>query len=250
MGLNSEKELRQHWHFPSTQWSVVLSAKNRSTAEGASALALLCRLYWRPLYSYVRRRGHSIEDAQDLTQSYFSRLLEKDYLCRIDAERGKFRSFLLSSLKNFLANEWDRRKTQKRGGEIQFLSLEEIGDAEKFYIRFVAPASLTPEKLYERSWALALLERVTGQLAAEFAKAGKMEAFEHLKVFLTGDVGDLKYADVAETLGMSEVAIRVAIHRLRGRFRDLLRAQIAQTLAHPEDPGTIEEEIRYLMSAL
>jgi RNA polymerase sigma factor (sigma-70 family) len=250
MGLSSEKELRQNWRFPSTQWSVVLAAKNQSTAEGVSALALLCRLYWRPLYGYVRRRGHSIEDAQDLTQGYFSRLLEKDYLCQIDAERGKFRSFLLVSLKNFLANEWDRRKTQKRGGEIQLLSLEEIDDAEKSYVHLVAPASLTPERLYERSWALALLEQVTGQLATEFAEAGKIEVFEHLKIFLTGDTGDLKYADAAQTLEMSEVALRVAIHRLRGRFRDLLRAQVAQTLAHPEDPGTIEEEIRYLMSVL
>jgi RNA polymerase sigma factor (sigma-70 family) len=250
MSLSSHKELRQHWRFPSTQWSVVLAVKNQSTAEGVSALALLCRQYWRPLYAYVRRRGHSTEDAQDLTQSYFSRLLEKDYLSQFNAERGKFRSFLLTSFKNFLANEWDRRKTQKRGGETQFLSLEEIDDAEKSYAHLVAPASLTPEGLYERSWALGLLERVAEQLATEFAEAGKPEVFEHLKMFLTGDGGNLKYADVAKTLGMSEGALRVAVHRLRGRFRDQLRAHIAQTLAHPEDPGTVEEEIRYLMSVL
>jgi RNA polymerase sigma factor (sigma-70 family) len=250
MGSSSKKELRQNWRFPSTQWSAVLAAKNQSTAEGVSALAVICRLYWRPLYTYVRCRGHSVEDAQDLIQSYFCRLLEKDYLCQVNAERGKFRSFLMASLKNFLANEWDRKKTQKRGGEIQFLSLEEMNGAEKSYGLFVTPASLSPEKLYERSWALALLDRVTGQLAAEFAEAGKMEAFEQLKIFLTGDAGDLKYADAAVTLGMSEVAARVAVHRLRGRFRDLLRIHIAQTVAQPEDPRTIEEEIRYLMSVL
>jgi RNA polymerase sigma factor (sigma-70 family) len=228
----------------------VLAGRDQSASEGMAALELLCSRYWRPLYAFVRRRGYSVEDAQDLTQTYFSGLLEKGYLCLVDAERGKFRSFLLASLKNFLANEWDRKKTQKRGGKVQFLSLEAMDDAEQAYASFAAPTSLTPQELYERNWAIALLERVTGQLAAEFAEAKKMEVFELLKIFLTGDAGDLKYANVATTLRMSEVAVRVAVHRLRGRFRDLLRAQIAQTLDHPEAAGAIEEEIRYLMNVL
>ncbi len=249
MHQSSRLGSKQNWRFPSTHWSVVLAAKSRSTVEGATALAALCRAYWRPLYTYVRSRGYSTEDAQDLTQSYFSRLLEKGYLSQVDAERGKFRSFLLASLKNFLANEWDRKIAQKRGGQVQFLSLEEMDGAERY---FIAPLSdsPTPEKAYERSWALTLLEHVTGQLRTEFAEAGKCDVFEQFKIFLTGDAGDLKYSKVASTLGMSEVAVRVAVHRLRGRFRDLLRAEIAQTLAHPEDPGAIEEEIRYLMNVL
>jgi RNA polymerase sigma-70 factor (ECF subfamily) len=249
MEAGSKPVPRQDSHFPSTHWSMVVAAQNQSTTEGAAALAALCRVYWRPLYAYVRRRGHAPEDAQDLTQGYFSRLLEKDYLSQADIQRGKFRSFLLASLKNFLANEWDRNTAQKRGGRIAFLSLEEMNGAEKHFL-ISSRDSLTPEKAYERSWVLTLLGRVTEQLRLEFFEAGKSNVFEQFKTFLTGDAGDETYSKIAATLGMSEVAARVAAHRLRGRFRDLLRAEIAQTLDHPEDPDAVEEEIRYLMSVL
>ena len=240
--------------FASTQWSLVLAARGDSAASGAAALAGLCGAYWQPLYGYVRRRGYSVEDAQDLTQSYFSRLLEKRFLDQADARRGKFRSFLLASLKNFMVNEWHREHAQKRGGDRFALSLDDRQHGEALYAAGQAIAvtmvnMLTPEKQYERSWALAVLNRVTAQLAAEFTAAGKEAIFEGLKTFLTGDAGELKYSQAAAALGMGEGAARVAVFRMRGRFRDVLRAEIARTLADPED-SAIEEELRFLLAAL
>lgn len=240
----------QRSDFVSTHWSIVLAASGRSTPEGAAAFSALCGIYWRPLYAYVRRRGLSIEDAQDLTQSFFCRLMEKDALQHAEPERGRFRSFLLTSLKNFQANEWDRQQTQKRGGHVEFLSLDEIGQAENDYLTDETACILAPEVLYERNWALALLKRTTSRLAAEFAGVGKAGVFENLKSFLTGESGGMSYSQAAASLGMSEGAVRVAVHRLRGRFRDLLRAEIALTVANPEDPHAIEEELRHLLSVL
>lgn len=226
--------------FGSTRWSMVLAASGGSREE----LAELCGGYWAPLYAYLRRRGYSVEDAQDLTQGYFSRLLEKGFLAQADAERGRFRSFLLASLKNFVANEWHREHAQKRGGEARAVNLEDTGRAEMLY---AAATDLTPERLYERNWALTVLERVTGALAAEFAAARKQAVFDGLKQFLTGDAGELKYSQAAAALGMSEGAARVAVYRMRGRFRDLLRAEIGRTV---EDEGAVDEELRFLMGAL
>jgi RNA polymerase sigma-70 factor (ECF subfamily) len=219
---------------------MVLAASGGSREE----LAELCSGYWAPLYAYLRRRGYSVEDAQDLTQGYFSRLLEKGFLAQADAERGRFRSFLLASLKNFVANEWHREHAQKRGGEARAVSLE---DAERAETLYASATELTPERLYERNWALTVLERVTGALAAEFAAARKQAVFDGLKQFLTGDAGELKYSQAAAALGMSEGAARVAVYRMRGRFRDLLRAEIGRTV---EDEGAVDEELRFLMGAL
>jgi RNA polymerase sigma factor (sigma-70 family) len=216
---------------------MVVAARSGSQSE----LAELCGGYWTPLYAYLRRRGYSVEDAQDLTQGYFSRLLERGYLDHADAARGKFRSFLLTSLKNYVANEWHREHAQKRGGHVPVVA----GDAEKFYE--AAATDLTPERLYERNWALAVLHRATAALAAEFAAAGKQHVFDGLKQFLTGDAGELKYSQAAATLGMSEGAARVAVYRMRGRFRDLLRAEIGRTVSGPEE---VEEELAFLMKAL
>jgi RNA polymerase sigma-70 factor (ECF subfamily) len=229
--------------FGSTRWSVVLAASSGSREE----LGELCRGYWTPLYTYLRKRGYSAEDAQDLTQSYFSRLLEKGFLQQADASRGRFRSFLLASLKNFAANEWNREHAQKRGGDARVVSLEDCERVETLYATGQARTDVTPERLYERAWALALLERVTHKLAAEFSAAGKREVFEGFKQFLTGDAGELRYSQAARALGMSEGAARVAVYRMRGRFRDLLRAEIGRTVASPEE---IDEELRFLMSAL
>jgi RNA polymerase sigma-70 factor (ECF subfamily) len=245
----SDSDCAPAMQFASTQWSLVLAARGDSSAAGAAALAGLCGTYWQLLYGYVRRRGYSVEDAQDLTQSYFSRLLEKRFLDQADSRRGRFRSFLLASLKNFMVNEWHREHAQKRGGDRFALSLDERHRAEALYAAGMV-TMLTPEKQYERSWALAVLNRVTAQLAAEFTAAGKEAIFEGLKAFLTGDAGELKYSQAAAALGMGEGAARVAVYRMRGRFRDVLRAEIARTLADPEDSGAIEEELRFLLAAL
>jgi RNA polymerase sigma factor (sigma-70 family) len=249
----SDSDSAPAMRFASTQWSLVLAARGDSSAAGANALAGLCGAYWQPLYGYVRRRGYSVEDAQDLTQSYFSRLLEKRFLDQADARRGRFRSFLLASLKNFMVNEWHREHAQKRGGDRFALSLDDRQRGEALYATGQAAGMvtmLTPEKQYERSWALAVLNRVTAHLAAEFTAAGKEAIFEGLKTFLMGDAGELKYSQAAAALGMGEGAARVAVYRMRGRFRDLLRAEIARTLADPEDSGAIEEELRFLLAAL
>jgi RNA polymerase sigma-70 factor (ECF subfamily) len=249
---SSDSDCPPAMRFASTQWSLVLAARGDSSAENAAALAALCTAYWQPLYGYVRRRGYSVEDAQDLTQSYFSRLLEKRFLDQADARRGRFRAFLLASLKNFMINEWHREHAQKRGGDRFALSLDERHHAEALYAAGQAAGMvipLSPEKQYERSWALAVLNRVTAQVAAEFTAAGKEAIFEGLKTFLTGDAGELKYSQAA-ALGMGEGAARVAVYRMRGRFRDVLRAEIARTLAAPADSGAIEEELRFLLAAL
>jgi RNA polymerase sigma factor (sigma-70 family) len=236
--------------FASTQWSIVVAARSRHTEAGAAAMAALCSRYWRPLYSYVRRRGYSTEDAQDLTQAYFARLQEKNFLDQADAGRGKFRSFLLASLKHFLANEWDRANAVKRGGRVQFIGIEDVAGVEREYGRQAPGRSLTPEQLYERNWAITVLSRATDRLATEFAAAGKAGIFEALKVFLTGDNPGVKYGPIADSLNMSEGAVRVAVHRLRDRFRALLRTEIAQTLPNPADPRSVDEELRYLLTVL
>jgi RNA polymerase sigma-70 factor (ECF subfamily) len=235
--------------FESTQWSMVLAARNRASAEAETALATLCATYWRPLYSYVRRSGRSVEDAQDLTQSFFSRLLEKDSLRQVDPSLGKFRAFLLAALRNFLTNEWRREQTWKRGGQARFLSTEEMTRGEEYYS---AGGSLseTPDQIFERNWALAILESTTRRLEEEFSAAGKSLVFAHLKPYLEGDGDGVRYSQVAAALEWSEVTVRVAVHRMRGRFRDLLQQEVARTLADPNDRAAIEAELRYLLNAL
>jgi RNA polymerase sigma factor (sigma-70 family) len=235
--------------FASTQWSMVLAARDGSGDDAGAAMQTLCETYWRPLYSYVRRSGRSVEDAQDLTQSFFSRLLEKDYLRHVDPSLGKFRAFLLAALSNFLTNEWRREQTWKRGGQAQFLSTEDMTRAEDYYAAGVS-GSLTPEQLYERNWALAILERAAAKLESEFASAGKAHIFAQLKPYLSGDRDAARYSQVAAALDWSEVTVRVSVHRMRGRFRDLLQQEVSRTLEDPDDRDAIEQELRYLLTVL
>ena len=231
--------------FATTHWSVVLKAARISSPEASGALESLCRTYWYPLYAFVRRAGNSPHDAQDFTQAFFARLLEKNYLGDVRRERGKFRSFLLASLKHFMANEWDRAKAQKRGGAVTFISIDEQNAEERYLLE---PAdSLTAEKIFERRWAYTLLDNVLNRLQEEFAEAGKGADFETLKMFLSGEKNSPSYAEIAPRLGTTEAGLKVAVHRLRKRYRELLRKEIAQTVAGPAE---VEAEIRHLFSAL
>ncbi len=222
----------------------MLAAGSRSTSNAEVALEELCRTYWYPLYAYVRGRGSSREDAEDLTQAFFARFLQKNYLEGLTSEKGRFRAFLLAALKHFLANEWDRANRQKRGGGVANLSLDWQSADTRFGIE---PAdNLSPDKLYDRAWAVTLLERVIIRLRDESAAEGKSKAFEQLKPFLMSGKGAIPCAQAALALEMTESAVRVAVHRLRRRYRELLRGEIAQTLSHPEQ---VEEEMRALLSA-
>ena len=246
MSLSSTEAERsaQSW-FVTTHWSVVLSAREKDSAGSEEALEALCRSYWYPLYAYVRRQGHGPHDAQDLTQEFFARLLRADYLKSVAREKGRFRTFLLVALKRFLANEWDRARAQKRGGGQAQMTLD-TSEAETRYQ--VEPAArLDADRIYDRRWALTLLEQTMGRLRGEFAEAGRAKEFERLKIFLTADKGTIDYAALAMEFGQSEGALRVAIHRLRKRFRELFREGIAHTVSGPEEA---EEEMRHLLAAL
>ena len=232
-------------HFATTHWSVVLAAGHRSSSNSDQALAELCRTYWYPLYAYVRRRVEDAHEAQDLTQEFFARLLEKEYLKDVDPERGKFRSFLLAAMRHFLSKERDRARAQKRGGGRAPISLD-FQAAEDRY-RLEPADALTPERLYQRRWALTLLDQVVARLQQELAAAGKPALFERLKVFLTSKQDSPPYRRVADQLGMTEGAVRVAVHRLRRRYRELLKEQIAQTVGSPEE---VDDELRELFAAV
>jgi RNA polymerase sigma-70 factor (ECF subfamily) len=231
--------------FATTHWSLVAAARDRAEPGAEEALAALCAAYWYPLYAYVRRRGHGADEAQDLTQEFFARLLEKGFLAQADRGRGHFRSFLLAACDHFLANERDRARAKKRGGGHRLLSLD-WADAEGRYR--VEPADeLTPEKLFQRRWALTLLQEVLGRLRADFAARGKGRLFERLRGTLVGGEGTAPYREIAAELGLSEGAVKVAAHRLRQQYRDLLREEIARTVGAPEQ---VDEEIRELFAAL
>lgn len=223
---------------------MVLNAGRRDAPEAEAALEELCRTYWYPLYAYVRRHGHTREEAEDLTQEFFTRLLDKNYLENLRRDQGKFRAFLLVALKHFLANEWDRANRKKRGGDIVLLSLD-WQDAEARYQ--IEPAdTLSPDKLYDRLWAVTLLERVITRLREENNAAEKSRLFDELSPFLTVGKSAIPYADAAARVGLTEPAVRVAVHRLRRRYRELLRDELAQTLS---DPAHVEEEMRALFTA-
>jgi RNA polymerase sigma-70 factor (ECF subfamily) len=231
--------------FAATRWTLVLAARGDVSPRASEAMAELCRVYWYPLYAYLRRRGYDTHDSEDLTQEFFLRLLDKNYLAGVDREKGKFRAFLLASLKHFLANQWDRSQAQKRGGRQVLIPLDALS-AESRY-RLEPAHNLTPERLFERQWAITVLDRVLALLQAEFAAEGKQTLFETLKPFLTGSGQPAGYAQVAADLGMTEAAVKVAVHRLRRRYRQRLRDEIAQTVASPEE---IDEEIQYLLACL
>jgi RNA polymerase sigma-70 factor (ECF subfamily) len=230
--------------FATTHWTVVLAAGQGRTPQADNALEELCRTYWYPLYAYVRRRGYTHEDAEDLTQGFFERFLERNYLEGLSSEKGRFRAFLLASLKHFLANEWDRAHCQKRGGDAPTLSLDWQGADSRYQIN--VPDDLSPDKIYDREWALALLERVITRLRDECLAGEQSRLFDQLKPFLTMDKAAVPYAQAAAELGLAEGAVRVAVHRLRKRYRGLLRDEITQTLA---DPAQVEEEMRTLLGA-
>ena len=223
--------------FVTTHWSVVLSARE----EGA-ALERLCQTYWYPIYAYVRRQGRNPHEAQDLTQEFFARLLQKDFLVGVIREKGKFRTFLLVALKRFLINEWTRDHTQKRGGGCVHVPLE--GHSAETRYQAEPEDHLTAEKLYERRWALTLLDRVLERVRQEFAAAGKEALFERLQGSLMAEKGEIPNREAGAALGMTEGAVKVAVHRLRRRFRNLFREEVARTVTCPED---IEEEIRHLL---
>lgn len=230
--------------FAPTHWTVVLTASGHDSAA-REALENLCRHYWPPLYAYVRRQGHSPHDAQDLTQEFFRRLLEKNYLADVDRSKGKFRSFLLASLQHFLANERDKQHAQKRGGGAVPISID-AGTAESGY-QLELGHDATAEKIFERRWAITLLAQVLARLEAEYQADDKGDLFARLKDTLTGESGRLPYAEIAARLGTSEGAVKVAVHRLRQRYRELLRLEIAGTVATAAE---IDGEMRHLFQAL
>ncbi len=223
----------------------MLSAGRKSSPQSERALEDLCHIYWYPLYAYVRRQGHSKEDAEDLVQSFFARFLEKNYLQEISAERGKFRAFLLASIKHFLANEWDKSQRQKRGGQIAHLSLDWQSADERYHLDPPDPTS--PDRLFDREWALALLERVLARLRDQCVAESKSTLFDQAKGYLMVGRDAIPYPDAAKNLNMDEGTVRVAVHRLRKRYRELLREEIAETLS---DPAQVAEELRSLQAAL
>ena len=227
--------------FTTTHWSVVLAAGQGESPHAAQALETLCRTYWYPLYAYVRRSGHTHENAQDLTQEFFARLLAKHYLSAVHLERGKFRWFLLSAVKRFLINERERASAVKRGGTSPHIPFDGQKAEERY--RLDAADQSTPDKLFDRAWATNLIQTTYQRLEEEYALEGKGRLFEQLRVFLSGDRADLTCAEAGAELGMTEGAIKVAVHRLRRRYRDLLREQVAQTVRTAAD---LEEELRNL----
>jgi RNA polymerase sigma-70 factor (ECF subfamily) len=243
---NGGRDLTGAAQFGQTQWSIVLAAAGkRDLAIAEQSLEKLCRVYWLPLYTYIRRQGESPQDAQDLTQEFFARLLEKDFLGSVDQTKGRFRSFLLASLKHFLSNQRDRARAQKRGGGQTPLSLD-FTEAETS-LTFQPADEQTPEKAFEKRWALTLLEQSLARLRKEYIDHGRQELFEQLKATLTEGRGGVAYAELSARLGMSEAAVKMAVHRLRQRYREVLRAEIAETVALESE---VEDELREVFRAL
>ncbi len=231
--------------FEPTRWSVVVAAGRGDDSEARLALETLCRTYWYPLYVFVRRNGFNAADAQDLTQAFLARLISRGDLGGVDRAKGKFRSFLLASMKHFLSNARDRARAKKRGGDAVLIPLDAVSAEERYALE---PAhTMTADRIYERRWALTLLDKVLARVRNEYDSTGKGALFEALKGTLSGERVEGGYAAVAERLELSEGSVKVAVHRLRRRYRELLRREIAQTVA---DPGEAEEELRYLFSAV
>jgi RNA polymerase sigma factor (sigma-70 family) len=231
--------------FVTTHWSLVLAAQQSHASGAQAALARLCQSYWYPLYAFVRRRGSSPEDAQDLTQEFFARLLAQGWLAGADQARGRFRTYLLTAMGHFLANEWHKARAQKRGGGVQWVPLQ-LDSAETRYGQEPMDP-LTPEQIYERRWAVGLLEDVLKRLRAEHVLAGSTELFETLKPCLLGARESQPYAILAVKLSLTEGAVKTAVHRLRRRYRELLHEAVAQTVATPEE---VDDELRYLLTVL
>lgn len=231
----------RHAPFHTTRWSVVLAARGKSE-HAVQSLEALCSQYWPPLYAYVRQRGHPEHDAQDLTQSFFARLLEKDWLSAVDRERGRFRTFLLMALQRFLANEWDREKAQKRGGTAKVISMDA---AEQMSLP--DPRSMTAASLYERQWAMTLLASVMHHLRQEHEVVGRLAEYEQLKPCLTAERGAIDYDSIAAALNIQLASARSKVHRLRKRFREVFREEVLGTVA---DPADVDDEMRAVIAAL
>jgi RNA polymerase sigma-70 factor (ECF subfamily) len=231
--------------FAATHWSVVLAAASEDSQEAAAALEALCRQYWYPLYAFVHRLGHAPADAEDIVQSFFSNLLVKGSLQHADPLRGRFRTFLLASLKHFMTNQWQRQRTARRGGGVPAFSLDELGP-EELYTRESAHA-LTPERLYDRAWALRVLACVRERLRDDYARRSQTERFQLLESFLPGETSELTYAEAGRQLGLSEGSVKAEVHRFKRRYRSFLRAAVMPTVARLED---VDEELRELTAAL
>jgi RNA polymerase sigma-70 factor (ECF subfamily) len=238
--------LSSHW-FATTRWSIVLAAGDRDNSCCAEALRSLCETYWYPLYVYTRHRGLAQQDAEDLTQAFFARLLEKDHLRGVGRDGGRFRSFLLVSLKHYMVDDWKRKKAQKRGGDKTLVSLGMNAEEAESRYRCEPVDTTTPERLFEQNWAVTLLDTVFSQLQQEQQDRGKAEQFEKLKFSLTGQRSDIPYAELAVKLGVSEAGLKVTVHRLRQRYRELLCQEVAHTVSTPEE---VEDELRYLFEVL
>ena len=231
--------------FATTHWSVVVEAGQSDSPNASQAMAQLCHAYWYPLYAYVRRKGYQAPDAQDLTQEFFARLLARNYVTGADRSRGKFRSYLLGTLEHFLAKEWRRAHAEKRGGGRAAFSLDEM-DAENRYL--LEPAhELTPARIFDRRWATIVLDQAMARLAGECQASGKGDLFESVNPLLSGDPAGVSYAELARSLKVTEGALKVAVHRLRQRYGELVRAEIAHTVA---DPKEVDQELHYLLAAL
>lgn len=231
--------------FATTHWSVVLAAGEQGSPESRAALEALCRAYWYPLYAYVRRRGHGAHDAQDLTQGFFLHLLGHGYLAHADPRKGRFRTFLLVALNRFLTNAWHHQRAQKRGGESAAVPWDEA-EAERRYAA-ESPGHANPEQLFEQRWALATVERALQRIDAEFRAADRAELFAALKPVLAGEAAAEPYARLAPRFGLTEAALKMTVVRLRRRFGELLREEIASTLT---EPGELDDELRHLLAVL
>jgi DNA-directed RNA polymerase specialized sigma24 family protein len=231
--------------FATTHWSMVLRAGDRCGPESAPALEKLCRGYWYPLYAYVRREGHAVHEAQDLTQAFFARLLGDNSLASVHPDKGRFRSFLIASLKHFLINEWKHSQRQKRGGgKVHFHLDEEVAQGR---YRLEPAENFTPEKAFERRWAETLLQRVLDHLKAEWGQRDASVPFDEMKPFLLEGKGSVRIADVAARLGVTGDSLKWSVRKLRQRYREIFREEIAHTVGSPED---IDDEIRHLFSVL
>ncbi len=233
-----------HW-FRTTHWSLVTLAGDADSPQATAALEKLCRTYWLPLYSYIRRQGYGPHDAQDLAQGFFARLLRLNSFAAVGQAKGKFRTFLLAALNHFLSDERDHVRAEKRGGGKTLISLDETS-AEERYLEVPAP-DLTPEKLYDRRWALTVMEQALGRLRKEYGNAGNAALFEQLSGFLSREAGQGEYDSAAHKLGMSSGAMAVAVHRLRQRYRECVRFELSQTVTSRED---LELEMKQLFEAL
>ena len=242
---HSSEAAKPQSYFATTHWSVVLSAGRRDTTRASMALEKLCQTYWYPLYAYVRRRGYSPHDAQDLTQGFFVCLLERQSLATADPNKGRFRSFMLGAMNYYLATEWAKTQTQKRGGGREIFSLD-LAAAEQRLDLELADNS-TPDRAFDKEWATALLDKVLSQLEEEFRQEGKIQWFDTLKQTLAGSRESQPYAALAGQLKMNEGAVKTAVHRLRKRYRQLLEAEIANTVTAPDE---VKEEMAYLLTVV